>query len=67
MADYTQQFTAGTRPENLIERIAGVSDHLVALETYRVAVKRARHAYRSALHRALPARPPPTREEIASA
>jgi hypothetical protein len=26
--------------ENLIERIAGVSDYLVALETYRAAVKR---------------------------
>ena len=26
--------------ENLIEQIAGVSDYLVALETYRAAVKR---------------------------
>ena len=26
--------------ENLIERIAGVSDYLVALETYRAAVQR---------------------------
>ena len=40
------RLTAGTKRtgETLIERIAGVSDYLVALETYRAAVRRWRGA-----------------------
>ena len=42
MADYTHTIDRWDEAtgENLIERIAGVSDFLVALETYRAAVKR---------------------------
>ena len=42
MADYTHTIDRWDEAtgESLIERIAGVSDYLVALETYRVAVKR---------------------------
>jgi hypothetical protein len=42
MADYTHTIDRWDEAtgENLIEQIAGVSDYLVALETYKVAVKR---------------------------
>ena len=42
MADYTHTIDRWDEAtgENLIERIAGVSDYLIALETYRAAVKR---------------------------
>jgi hypothetical protein len=42
MADYTHTIDRWDEAtgESLIERIAGVSDYLVALETYRAAVKR---------------------------
>ena len=42
MADYTHTIDRWDEAtgENLIERIAGVSDYLVALETYRAAVRR---------------------------
>ena len=42
MADYTHTIDRWDEAtgENLIERIAGVRDYLVALETYRAAVKR---------------------------
>jgi hypothetical protein len=42
MADYMHTIDRWDEAtgENLIERIAGVSDYLVALETYRAAVKR---------------------------
>ena len=42
MADYTHTIDRWDEAtgENLIERIAGVSDYQVALETYRAAVKR---------------------------
>jgi hypothetical protein len=42
MADYTHTIDRMGRStgENLIERIAGVSDYQVAVETYRAAVKR---------------------------
>jgi hypothetical protein len=42
MADYTHTIARWDEAtgENLIERIAGVSDYLVALGTYRAAVQR---------------------------
>ena len=42
MPDYTHTIDRWDEAtgENLIERIAGVSDYLVALETYRAAVRR---------------------------
>jgi hypothetical protein len=42
MADYAHTIDRWDEAtgENLIERIAGVSDYLVALETYHAAVKR---------------------------
>jgi hypothetical protein len=42
MVDYTHTIDRWDEAtgDNLIERIAGVSDYLVALETYRAAVKR---------------------------
>ena len=42
MADYTHTIDRGDEAtgENLIERIAGVSDFLIALETYHAAVRR---------------------------
>jgi len=42
MADYTHTIDRWDEAtgESLIERIAGVSDYLVALETYRTAVRR---------------------------
>ena len=42
MADYTHTIDRWDEAtgENLIERIAGVSDYLVALETYPAAVRR---------------------------
>ena len=42
MADYTHTIDRWDEAtgENLIERIAGVSDFLIALETYHAAVKR---------------------------
>ena len=42
MADYTHTIDRWDKAtgENLIERIAGVSDYLVALEIYKAAVKR---------------------------
>ena len=42
MADYPHTIDRWDEAtgENLIEQIAGVSDYLVALETYRAAVKR---------------------------
>ena len=42
MADYTHTIDRWDEAtgENLFERIAGVSDYLVAVETYRAAVKR---------------------------
>ena len=41
MADYAHTIDRWDEAtgENLIERIAGVSDYLVALETYRAAVQ----------------------------
>ena len=42
MADYTHTIDCWDEATggNLIERIAGVGDYLVAVETYRAAVKR---------------------------
>jgi hypothetical protein len=40
MADYTHTIDRWDEATGEIERIAGVSDLLIALETYRAAVKR---------------------------